>query len=136
MAAQGGWCGWLMLALVGCFSAKAAAEVQTLRISSGEFPPWTGEHLPGGGYVNQLVQEAFATQGVTVEFVYLPWQRAFDEARQGRVDATSYWYANSERHSSMLFSEPLVVNRTVFFQRANEPLVPWQQLQDRSKLNL
>lgn len=133
---------WLLGALGGIgpwgvgMATQADELPQTLRISSGEFPPWSSEQLPHGGYVNQIVQEAFGNQGIAVEFVYLPWRRAFEEARQGKFDATSYWFTNTERRETMLFSEPLVLNRTVFFQRAEDRPIEWNTFDDLSPYKL
>ncbi len=101
-----------------------------LRISTGEFAPWSGQHLAHQGHVSHIIREAFATQDITVEFVYLPWKRAYEEARYGKFDATSYWYENADRREAMLFSDPLIVNRTVFFQRAQEETIEWETFTD------
>lgn len=115
---------------------SAAPAQQTIRIATGEFAPWTGQQLPDNGHVNHIIAAAFATQGVTVEFVYLPWKRAFEEARLGKFDATSYWYENSERREAMLFSDPLIVNRTVFFQRTNSDAIRWKNFGDLSQYRM
>jgi polar amino acid transport system substrate-binding protein len=115
---------------------SSIADARTVTISSGEFPPWTGSNLPNQGYVNHIISEAFASVGVKVEFVYLPWKRAFEEARRGEYDLTSYWYANSERLEAMLVSDPVVQNRTVFFQRAEEEQIAWQTLKDLENYRL
>jgi polar amino acid transport system substrate-binding protein len=121
------------LSLHAAFAAADKSEKsRTLRISTGEFAPWSGQHLPYSGHVNHIIQEAFAAQGMEVEFVYLPWKRAYEEARQGKFDATSFWYENSERRESMLFSDPVITNRTVFFQRADEEDIRWETLSDLS----
>jgi polar amino acid transport system substrate-binding protein len=117
---------------IGCIAAGNDGKPQTIRIATGEFAPWSGKHLAHGGHVNHIVQEAFATQGVRVEFFYLPWKRAFEEARIGKFDATSYWYENIERRDAMLFSEPVIINRTVFFQRADVDVIRWKSLSDLS----
>lgn len=129
-----------------CHCAIAAADnpitkttpdaQQTVTIATGEYAPWTGAELPNQGLVNQIIQEAFANQHVTVKFVYLPWKRAFEETRQGRFDATSYWYDNIDRRTYMLFSDPLVMNRTVFFQRSEDPPIQWQTFADLSNYKL
>lgn len=110
--------------------ATDAPITRTISIATGEYPPWTGEKLPHHGYVNHIVSEAFASQGVRVKFVYQPWKRVFEESRQGKFDATSYWYDNTERRQFMLFSEPLITNRTVFFQRRDEKPIHWKNLSD------
>src|SRR5690606_38121580 len=77
-----------------------------------------------------------ASVGVDVEFTYLPWKRAFEEARRGEYDFTSFWYANSERLDAVLASDPVIQNRTVFFQRNDEEPIEWQTLKDLEKYRL
>ncbi|MEN0036446.1 MAG: transporter substrate-binding domain-containing protein [Cellvibrio sp.] len=109
---------------------SAPALDRTITIATGEYPPWVGSSLPHNGYVNHIINEAFASQGLKVEFVYLPWKRAFEETRQGKFDATSYWYENDERREAMLFSDTVITNRIVFFQRADAPKVQWKTFND------
>ncbi len=125
---------WLMISLLalGCLITTPSTMARTVTITTGEYPPWTGEKLPHHGYANHIVSEAFAAVGMEVKFIYLPWKRAFEEARKGTYDASSYWFKNSERSAAMLMSEPLVQNRTVFFQRAEDPAIHWQNLSDLS----
>jgi polar amino acid transport system substrate-binding protein len=104
--------------------------LQTIQIATGEFAPWSGKHLPHNGHVNHIIQEAFAAQKIAVEFVYLPWKRAFEETRLGKFDGTSYWYENTERRDTMLFSDPLIINRTVFFQHADMDPIQWKSFSD------
>lgn len=130
---------FLLLPGTSCLAHTVAEQTpaqQRIRIATGEFAPWTGRHLPHQGHVNHIIQAAFATQGIAVEFVYLPWKRAFEEARLGKFDATSYWYDNSERREAMLFSEPLIANRTVFFQRANDDVINWKRFSDLSQYRM
>lgn len=110
--------------------------VAPLQIATGEYPPWTGAKLPHQGLANHIVQAAFASQNVQVNFVYLPWKRAFEETRQGRFDASSYWYDNTERRTFMLLSDPILINRTVFFQRNEQPHIQWQTLADLSNYRM
>ncbi len=119
------------LALVSIVLLQTAhAEQQTVAISTGEFPPFTSAELPGGGVINQLVQEAFAAQGYEVEFHYMPWQRAKREARAGRIQASSYWQCNAENEKFFLCSSPLKHEQFVFFYRKAKPLPNWQSLAD------
>lgn len=119
------------MALALCLICQYA-NAKIIDIATGEFPPWTGAKLAGDGCVNSIVREAFANEGIEVRFTYLPWKRAFEEAKHGRYDATSYWYTNQERELSMRLSDPLIQNRTVFFQRKAMAPVSWQSLDDLS----
>lgn len=121
---------------IGCMADDNDGKARTIRIATGEFAPWSGKTLPHGGHVNHIIHEAFAAQGVTVEFVYLPWKRAFEDTRIGKFDATSYWYENIERRDTMLFSDAVIVNRTVFFQRADEDVIRWDRFEDLSNLRM
>jgi len=111
-------------------TTSAPALNRSITIATGEYPPWVGSSLPHQGYVNHIIKEAFASQGLEVEFVYLPWKRAFEETRQGKFDATSYWYDNDERREAMLFSDRVITNRLVFFQRQDAPKVQWKNVED------
>ena len=137
-------CGSALVLFLCCNLAVAVdnpvastSDVQrTITIATGEYPPWTGAGLPDNGQVNQVIQAAFASENIAVKFFYLPWKRAFEETRQGRFDASSYWYDSTERRTFMLFSDPLVINRTVFFQRSEDPPIQWQTFADLSNYKL
>lgn len=116
----------VVLALLFSF----AAHSKTITIATGEYPPWTGQNLPHHGYVNHIISEAFASVDIKVNFVYLPWKRAFEEARKGNYDASSYWFDSPERRSVMLYSDAVILNRTVFFQRSEDPPIEWKALAD------
>lgn len=103
---------------------------KTITIATGEYPPWASAALPHHGYVNHIINAAFASQGLKVDFVYLPWKQAFEETRQGKYDATSYWYEADNRREFMLFSDALITNRIVFFQRSETPTIRWETFSD------
>lgn len=121
-----------LFTLLALLLVSASAAARTVTISSGEYPPWTGAKLPHHGYVNHIISESFASVGIHVEYIYLPWKRAFEAAKNGEYDATSYWFESSERRDRMLFSDPVIQNRNVFFQRSEDKPIKWQQLNDLS----
>ena len=70
----------IALFLLGLFSSASAAE--TIRITNGEWPPFTSERLPDKGPLSRIVAEAFALEGISVEYGYFPWRRAYDYTRE------------------------------------------------------
>lgn len=66
---------------------------ETVKIATGDFPPWTSESLPHGGFINRVVSSAFKLSGVDVEFHYLPWKRALEATKVGQFHASSFWGA-------------------------------------------
>jgi len=109
---------------------ETAPRADTVDITTGHYPPWTDSKQPGDGVINQLVTAAFATQGLAVNYVHLPWKRALVETRRGKHPASSFWLPGATDDKALLTSEPLLNTRTVFFQRAQDPPISWERLED------
>lgn len=120
------------LALICAAWVNATEDIDTTRIkvATGHYPPWTGSKLPGQGAINQLVTAAFATQGLSVDYVHLPWKRALEETRRGNFPASSFWLPAEEQRQFLHRSDPLIDTRTVFFQRAEDPPIQWEKIED------
>jgi len=108
----------------------AQTNAADLEITTGHYPPWTGSELPGQGVINQLVTAAFAAQGLSVDYVHLPWKRALEETRRGNYPVSSFWLPSSKQREFLQLSAPLIDTRTVFFQRAEDPPVNWERIED------
>ncbi len=114
---------WLLLSLPG--------TAATVRITTGEYPPFCSATLPHQGFTSHLIREAFARSGYEVEFIFLPWKRAMLEARSGRYDATSWWTFSDERARDFLFSDPIQTNTIQFFYlKTRLQQFDWQRLED------
>jgi len=120
----------LALACAAGAGATADTDAADLEITTGHYPPWAGTELPGEGVINRLVTAAFATQGLSVNYVHLPWKRALEETRRGNYPASSFWLPGEGQRQFLQLSDPLIDTRTVFFQRASDPPVSWEQMED------
>jgi polar amino acid transport system substrate-binding protein len=111
--------------------AQATISAETIRISTGEFSPWSSESLKHNGFTSHVIKEAFTLAGYEVEFTYYPWKRAFDSAKSGKkFHATSYWYPSEERANNFYYSDPIQTDQTVFFYLKSNPLGDWNTLSD------
>lgn len=114
---------------VPVFAGKSHVTVTT-----GEYPPWSSEFLPHGGFVSHVISEAFRRQNHTVIFHYFPWERAYKLAGQGQYHATSFWAdskATRDKHAAQfLKSDPVMAAKVVFFHLKTNPMTPWQTLND------
>lgn len=128
---------YLIVCLLGLFVALRSAA-DTVKIASGEYPPWTSEDLPGGGYLNLLISEAFKLQGIQVEFEYMPWKRALEATRVGNYHASSFWGENKERERDFFHSQSIENIYFVFFYNKNSVDAPikWQQLSDLAQYRI
>ncbi len=88
-----------------------------VRLASGEWLPYQGEMLQDDGFVTQIVKEAFASEGVSIGLVYLPWKRGYEMTKRGDYDGAFMWRYSEERGEHFLFSEPLIENQAVMFHR-------------------
>lgn len=104
---------FIILLLVGVSFSSFARE--HIRIATGEWSPYISAELKYKGLVSRIVTEAFALEGVHVEYQFFPWGRALLEAQKGNLDASSVWYFHEDREKDFLHSDPVIVLTEVFF---------------------
>ncbi len=115
------------------FSCLAAAD--SVRLVSGEWPPFHGEQLPSQGIATRIVSEAFALEGIEVQWEFLPWARSLQLAAQGQRTGTAVWRRNAERERLFLISDPVLKTQTHLFHRKDFDF-DWQTLDDLHGLRL
>ena len=121
--------------IIGCCLLTAVMQIalagDTIRITTGEFAPWSSETLKHKGFTNHVISEAFKLQSYEVEFVFYPWKRAYDSAKSGeKFQATSYWYPSDDRAKDFHYSDALQEDAIVFFHLKSNPLSDWATLDD------
>lgn len=105
------------------------ALADTVRITNGEWPPFTSEHLPDNGPLSRIVAEAFALEGVKVEYGYFPWKRAYDYARTGKWDGSIGWAPTPRHVQDFQMSTPVIMVDKALFHLKNVPF-DWQTIGD------
>ena len=120
---------------IGLILLSTLSRAETVRLASGEWAPYLSPALPNHGPVSQLVSEAFALQGLTVEYAFLPWRRGYEEARDGQFDATLVWSSTPERERDFLYSAPVIELQTMLFHRKDTPF-DWHHVEDLEGLRI
>ncbi|MCG5242583.1 substrate-binding periplasmic protein [Azospirillum doebereinerae] len=87
-------------------------------VTGTDFAPFTGDDLPNGGLITELVQRAFAAVGQTHELRFIPWRRGYDGVVSGRFLATFPYVRTPERERDALFSEPVITMRQLVYLSA------------------
>ena len=105
----------LTLFFLQCTLSNCIAAEEIIRITTGEHPPYLSENLKYNGVGLRIIREAFALEGVTVEYGFFPWKRSYKLAKQGEWDASATWGHNIERDNDFYFSEPLYPAISAFF---------------------
>lgn len=86
------------------FCRLLAADTTAIRLSTLEWPPYSGATLPDGGYATAVVRAAYAAEGRTVDIRFYPWARALSLAQNGRVDGVYPEYYDPQQRPSLLLS--------------------------------
>ena len=94
------------LALTGIISSRAGAD--ELKLTTGEYPPFTSEHIPGGGVVSEIVELVIMEMGHEFVVDYLPWKRGYILSKKGKYVATYPYLLTKEREDEFLYSAPII----------------------------
>lgn len=124
----------VMLAMCFCMSTQTFAG-DKVRITNGEWPPYMSENLKHYGLASHIVTQAFAAEGVTVEYGFFPWKRSFVLAKDGKWDGSAVWSKTADREPHFVFSEPVIQDMTVFFHRKDVSF-DWKSWDDLKGLKI
>jgi len=96
-----------LVAWAAVIASPASALAETAKIAAGEYAPFVSQQLPEDGVTAAIVTAAFKTQGVTAQYVYLPWKRGLVETGNGAFVGTFPYLKTPEREVQFLYSEPI-----------------------------
>ena len=127
------------LFIISCFLSLAsftARSADSIKITNGEWAPYLSENLPGYGSASQIVQEAFAKEGIDVKYGFFTWARAYEEAKKGAEwHASVIWTKNDERAQQFHFSEPVIsLSDVLFYVKGHE--IEWRNFRDLNKYRI
>ncbi len=115
---------------------SAPLRAEQITITSGFYAPWSGKKLFEGGFINQLISEAFLSQGYKVTFRYLPWKRAYAEVKSGMYPASAYWYYSKDNERNFIHSDAIYTESIYFMYNKTRPLKHWETLDDLAELTI
>lgn len=124
----GSWTRWAA-ALVLLVAPGVLPAQDVVRLTTGEYPPHHSEHLAHNGVLSRIVEEAFAEEGLRVEWGFFPWRRAYLLAATGQWHGTATWGRLPEREAEFLLSEPVFDIQLAFFHLKDRPF-QWQSMAD------
>ncbi|MEZ8101142.1 substrate-binding periplasmic protein [Vibrio bivalvicida] len=124
-----------LVALIFALSLPNFSYANTVKLANGEWAPYQSKSLKEGGFMTQIVREAFEAEGYSVEFSYMPWKRGFEEAKSGNYDGSLIWSKNPDREQHFLYSDTVITLSTALFQQKSKP-VTWSSREDLSALKV
>jgi polar amino acid transport system substrate-binding protein len=94
-------------------------ERMVARLVADPYPPYQFEDDGRiRGIDQEIIQEAFALQGIHTSTVLLPWKECLQWMDQGKADGIFQMAPSEERKKIFLFSEKLRTEQTILFARS------------------
>jgi polar amino acid transport system substrate-binding protein len=111
--------------------ATLQVSAETIRLTNGECPPFTSENaLKHHGIISRIVTDAFALEGITVEYGFFPWKRALQYAKDGDWDGSIGWaQGRADLLPDFYFSNPMISIPKALFSLKNKPVI-WNTIED------
>ena len=92
--------------------------------------PHTGPNLPAYGCDSQVVAEAFALEGIQVEYGFFPWARGYLLSQNGVVDGTIEWADTPEHRITHFISSDYISRQQWVFLQRKERVFSWGTVDD------
>ncbi|WP_167494646.1 MULTISPECIES: transporter substrate-binding domain-containing protein [Vibrio] len=102
--------------------ALVSVHASTLTAAQSVWPPFIHDGKPPHGVIVDIVEEAFESQGYTMELQIKPWSRAMKEVMRARTDALiAVWYTD-KRAEKLLFSDSYLDSKQVIIAAKEDQL--------------
>lgn len=125
--------GSLFVLLLGITHMSQAEDV--VRLTNGEWPPFTSQNLKHYGVYSHIVSEAFALEGMTVKYEFFPWKRSYVYTKDGDWDGSLTWAPTPEKKREVFFSDPVFQHTKVFFHLKNFSF-DWNTIDDLKGISI
>lgn len=113
---------WRACLLLGLALSGAAWAAELRLVTGDDYAPFTGQSLPGGGLLTQVVHAALAERGLSATLAWQPWKRGYLKTLRGDYDATFPYVPGAQRQAEFLYSAPLFVAEQHLFSRAGDAI--------------
>tara|TARA_Y100001956_G_scaffold79040_1_gene91639 strand:- start:2381 stop:3109 length:729 start_codon:yes stop_codon:yes gene_type:complete len=109
-----------ILLVVSTILLSFVTHAATITAAQDPWAPFVQKDKANPGVSVEIITEAFKTQGHSVEFKIMPWTRALNEVKSGKVDVlVATWFTN-ERTSYLKYSDPYLENSLKFIKRKGD----------------
>ena len=118
------------------FSISNLVYGESVKLAYVNFPPY--EYQQNGkpkGILVEIVQKLFKRVNVNLELEYLPFKRAFEESKTGRIDGIFNFYKHKDRLKHFDYTDSLISNKLCFFVNKNSTF-EYNRLEDLSGLHI
>ena len=103
--------------------AHAADTPRVINITTGQWPPYLDQSKRDQGCVAALIRDAFALHDIKVRFIFMPWQRAYEEGKKAAYAGSAYWYYSKRRALEYIYTQHApTIETSRFYHHESLPL--------------
>lgn len=95
-------------------TAEKAIKALTL-----DWQPYVGKELKNYGVTSQIIKEAFAAEGYTISFKFVPWAKGLKDVLSNKADILYPAYYNDERAKIYHISEAFFKSETILVKHSS-----------------
>jgi len=109
---------------------------ETVRLSVGEWAPYTSADAKNGQLAQNIVNAAFKHENIDVVYEFNGWQKTYEDALEAKSEGTTPWSKTKERTKVFHFSKlPIAKSKTVFFSLKKTGF-SWENYEDLKKYKI
>lgn len=115
-----------------------ASDIKEVTLATGEWPPYTSEHMKNYGVFSEIVSAVFREMGIKPVYKFYPWKRSELELQEGRAFATFPYTMTPERRKKFHFSDSMAFNTgRLFYNTRKYPNgISFKSIQDLEKYKI
>lgn len=99
--------------------SSAQSRAGTLKIVTGDLPPFAGKELRNQGAMTEIVTTVLKKLELQYEIEFRPWARGYQDAKMGRFWATFPYVKSPEREKEFAYSEAIYTVRPALFIKSS-----------------
>lgn len=122
-----------------CFWAiliSGSLRAETLTLAVGDWAPYTSKADSQARIAQTIVSETFGRAGITVDYAYVPWKRAFNLTRDGKYDGSFPWFKTDDRARDFVFPKSALIKQAYVFFHLRDRDFQWDTLSDLKKFKI
>ncbi|WDP89907.1 MAG: transporter substrate-binding domain-containing protein [Desulfobacter sp.] len=111
-----------ILAVIAVFFSLSVcfAGTTVITAASDPWPPFVDPDHPKMGISIEVVSAAFKTQGYTLEHKIIPWARAENGVKTGKIDILPNTWKTDKRMAYLMYSTPYAFNQIKFIKKKGD----------------
>lgn len=108
-----------------------------VHLTSLEWPPYSGEHLPDGGVSVAIAKRAFKNMGYELIVDFFPWSRAVQNGTNPKMHYAGYFpeYYSPKLAEQLYFSDDIGESPLGLLENVDKP-VTWEKISDLSSYSI